>query len=93
MIEGSRRFPAPLVAGAASAGPTSDQYTIVVHMIAAEANTPPFESWAWELYRDGKPLPVRLRENGFKTEHTATLAGRVALRDFLTGLAEEQAKP
>ena len=70
-----------------------DRYTIVVQMIAAEANTPPFKPWAWEIYRDGKPLPLRLRESGFKTEHTATSAGKVALRDFLLGLAEEQAKP
>jgi hypothetical protein len=33
---------------------------------------------------------VRVRELGFKTEHTATLAGKVALRDFLTGLAREE---
>jgi hypothetical protein len=71
----------------------SDRYTIVVHVIAAAASTPPFKPWAWEICRDGKPLPVRLRECGFKTEHTATLAGKVALRDFLSGLAEEQAKP
>jgi hypothetical protein len=38
-------------------------------------------------------LPVRIVESGFKTEHTATLAGKVALRDFLSGLEEEQAKP
>jgi hypothetical protein len=71
----------------------SDQYTIVVHMIAAEANAPPFKPWAWEIYRDGKPLAVRLRENGFKTEHTARMAEKVVLRDFLLGLAEKQAKP
>jgi hypothetical protein len=28
-----------------------------------------------------------------KTEHTATLAGKVALRDFLAGLAREESKP
>jgi hypothetical protein len=35
---------------------------------------------------------VRLREVGFKTDHTATLAGKVALRDFLSGLADEKAQ-
>jgi hypothetical protein len=44
--------------------------------------------WSWEICRDGEPLPARLREDGFKTEHTATAAGRVVLRDFLAGLAE-----
>jgi hypothetical protein len=41
---------------------------------------------------DGGPLPVRIRESGFKTEHTAKLAGKVALRDFLVGLAREEDK-
>jgi hypothetical protein len=70
-----------------------DRYTIVVRMIAAEAGASPFKPWRWEIYRDGEPLPVRIRESGFKSEHTATLAGKVALRDFLTGLAQEQAEP
>jgi hypothetical protein len=70
----------------------SDRYTIAVQMIASKADTPPFKPWAWEIYRDGEPLPVRIREGGFKTEHTATLAGRVALRDFLAGLAQELTK-
>jgi hypothetical protein len=69
------------------------RFTIVVHMIAAEADVPPFKPWRWEIYRDGEPLPVRIRESGFKTEHTATLAGKVALRDFLSSLEKELAKP
>jgi hypothetical protein len=71
----------------------ADRYTIAVHMIAAKADAPPFKPGQWEICRDGEPLPVRIRESGFKTEHTATLAGKVALRDFLSGLEEEQAKP
>lgn len=67
------------------------RYTIVVDATAAGA--PPFKPWRWEIYRDGEPLPVRIRESGFKSEHTATLAGKVALRDFLTGLEQEQARP
>jgi hypothetical protein len=70
-----------------------DRYTIVVHMIAAEAAASPFKPWRWEIYRDGEPLPVRIRESGFKTQHTAKLAGKVALRDFLSSLEEELAKP
>jgi hypothetical protein len=71
----------------------NDRYTIAVQMIAAQADALPFKPWTWEIYRDGTPLPVRVREAGFKTERTATLAGKVALRDFLTGLAQEQSKP
>jgi hypothetical protein len=64
------------------------QYTIVVAETAGNL----FKRWGWEIYRDGEPLPVRIRESGFKTEHTARLAANVALRNFLSGLAEEQAK-
>jgi hypothetical protein len=49
--------------------------------------------WSWEICRDGEPLPARLREDGYKTEYTATAAGSVALRYFLAGLAEEERKP
>jgi hypothetical protein len=68
-----------------------ERYGIVVYVIAARANTPPFKPWAWEICRDGEPLPARIREGGFKTEHTARLAAKVALRDFLSGLAQDQA--
>jgi hypothetical protein len=75
-------------------GPTMSQderYGIVVYMVAARVNAPPFKPWAWEICRDGEPLPARIRESGFKTEHTARLAAKVALKDFLSGLAQEQA--
>jgi hypothetical protein len=65
-----------------------NQYIIVVAETAGNL----FKRWGWEICRDGEPLPVRIRESGFKTEHTARLAANVALRDFLSGLAEEQAK-
>jgi hypothetical protein len=68
-----------------------ERYGIVVYIVAARANAPPFKPWAWEICRDGEPLPARIREGGFKTEHTARLAAKVALRDFLSGLAQEQA--
>jgi hypothetical protein len=50
-------------------------------------------TWSWEIYRNGEPLPARFRADGFKSEYTATLAGRAALRDFLAGLAEEEGEP
>ena len=59
-----------------------DRYDIVVYLLAAQANAPPFKSWAWEICRDGEPLPARIRESGFKTEHTAKLAAKVALRGY-----------
>jgi hypothetical protein len=68
----------------------TSRYTLVVRAQQSGSRSKP---WGWEICRNGRPLPVRLREAGFKTEHTATLAGNVALREFLTGLAEEQAKP
>jgi len=68
-----------------------DRYGIVVYIVAAQANAAPFKPWAWEICRDGEPLPARMREGGFKTEHTARLAAKVALRHFLSGLAQEQA--
>jgi hypothetical protein len=66
-----------------------DRYTLVVRARRSAIHPRP---WGWEICRDAQPLPVRIRESGFKTEHTATLAGKVALRDFLAGLADEQSK-
>jgi hypothetical protein len=66
----------------------NQQYTVVV--VRSGSSLRP---WEWEIYRDGKPLPARLSETGFRSEHTAKLAGNVALRDFLSGLAQEETKP
>jgi hypothetical protein len=66
------------------------RYTLVVRARGERHHPRP---WGWEICRDGEPLPARLREEGFKTEYTATAAGRAALRDFLAGLAEEETKP
>jgi hypothetical protein len=46
--------------------------------------------WEWEVYRDGSPLPARLRERGFRSERSARGAGALALRRFLRALREEQ---
>jgi hypothetical protein len=67
-----------------------EHYTIVFGRNLERA---PLKPWAWEIYRDGKPLPIPLRREGFKSEHTAKLAGAVALREFLSALAREQAEP
>jgi hypothetical protein len=67
-----------------------EHYTIVFGRCRDRA---PLKPWAWEIYRDGKPLPIPLRREGFKSEHTAKLAGAVALREFLSALAREEAKP
>jgi hypothetical protein len=65
------------------------RYTLVVGALLSGDDPKP---WSWEICRDGEPLPARLREVGFRTEHTATLAGKVALRDFLAHLACEEDK-
>ena len=68
----------------------NEHYTIVLGRSRDHA---PLKPWAWEIYRDGKPLPIPLRRDGFKSEHTAKLAGAVALREFLSALARQEAKP
>jgi hypothetical protein len=45
--------------------------------------------WGWEICRDSEPL-CEFENSDSKTEHTATLAGKVALRDFLIGLVQEE---
>jgi hypothetical protein len=66
------------------------RYTLVVRARGERDHPRP---WSWEICRDGEALPARLREDGFKTEYTATAAGKVVLRNFLAGLAEEESKP
>ena len=66
-----------------------EHYTIV---LGRRCDGTPLKPFAWEIYRDGKPLPIPLRREGFKSEQTAKLAGAVALREFLSELAQEQAK-
>jgi hypothetical protein len=46
--------------------------------------------WGWEIYRDGQPLPVRLRRGPYSSKQGAERAGAKALREFLAGLAREQ---
>jgi hypothetical protein len=84
---GTRRAGEP--SGCPKAMPEAERYTLVVRARSERHHPRP---WGWEICRDGDPLPARLREEGLKTEHTATMAGRVALRDFLQGLAEEEGR-
>jgi hypothetical protein len=67
-----------------------EHYTIVLGRCGDRV---PLKPWAWEIHRDGKPLPIPLRREGFKSEHTAKLAGAAVLREFLSALAQEEAKP
>jgi hypothetical protein len=46
-------------------------------------------TWEWEIYRLGKPLPVRMRDGPFKSPDVALSSGQVALREFLTLLGED----
>lgn len=48
------------------------------------------QSWEWEIYRSGKPLPVPLRDGNYKAKNTTEAAGQVALREFLEALDREQ---
>jgi hypothetical protein len=82
--------PQDVIPGESAAPRQPNRYTLVVTTRPSASHPMP---WGWEIYRDGQPLPARLREFGFKTEHTATAAGRVALRDFLAGLAREESRP
>jgi hypothetical protein len=66
----------------------NDRYTV-----ATVRSGSSFSSWGCEVYRNGKPLPARLWDSGFKSEHTAKLAGNAALREFLSDLAREENKP
>jgi hypothetical protein len=47
-------------------------------------------SWVWEIYRDGEPLPVPVKDGNYKSRRIAEVAGNVALREFLEALARDQ---
>jgi len=48
------------------------------------------EAWCWEIRRKGRPMGVRLWHGGFRSHRAAQSAGRIALEDFLNGLAMER---
>lgn len=62
-----------------------DEYTVVVVNRGQFARL-----WEWEIYRNGQPLPVRLRRENFRSQPAALAAGKIALRGFLEALAREQ---
>jgi hypothetical protein len=47
-------------------------------------------SWEWEIYRNGEPLPARVRDGPYKSVRTAESVGSVALREFLQALNREK---
>jgi transcriptional regulator with XRE-family HTH domain len=61
---------------------TSNKYHVVVTLRGL--------SWEWEIYRDGIPLPVRLRDGFYRSKSAAGTAGRIAIREFLEALDREQ---
>jgi hypothetical protein len=65
--------------------PGRDKYSVVV----VQRGGLPIR-WQWEIYRNGQPLLVRLRDGNFRSESTAEAAGKIALREFLEALAREQ---
>jgi hypothetical protein len=48
------------------------------------------QSWEWEIFRGGMPLPVPLRGGNYKAKNATEAAGQVALREFLEALDREQ---
>jgi hypothetical protein len=66
---------------------SEENYTIVV----AQPN--PHSPWEWEVYRNGAPLPARLRKGDFRSEGTARAAGKMALLEFLAALSRENSRP
>jgi hypothetical protein len=65
---------------------SEENYTIVV----AQPN--PHSPWEWEVYRNGAPLPARLRKSDFRSEGTARAAGKMALLEFLAALSRENSR-
>jgi hypothetical protein len=71
------------------APPAVSAYTLVVYRTGRSL----LSAWGWEVYREGKPLPARLRRDGFRSELNATRSGNAALREFLLARAREQGAP
>jgi uncharacterized membrane protein len=58
--------------------------------VVVEQPDPNSWRWGWELYRNGQPLPVRLRRGPYASKQGAERAGAKALREFLAALEREQ---
>jgi len=61
----------------------------IYHVAVTQSGSAPAR-WEWEIFRNGQPLPARLREGDFRSERTARAAGNVALREFLQALDRDQ---
>jgi hypothetical protein len=62
-----------------------DEYNVMVAQRSQVARR-----WEWEIFRNGRPLPVPLRGGRFWSKRAAKAAGEAALRDFLEALVREQ---
>ena len=60
-------------------------YTVVTSETTKRPNP-----WKWELYRDGKPLGVKVFREGYVSQTAADFAGQRALKEFLQLLAQEE---
>jgi hypothetical protein len=47
------------------------------------------ERWSWEIRRKSQPLGIKMTTDGFQSEMAAQFAGKRALADFLSDLAQE----
>jgi hypothetical protein len=47
------------------------------------------ERWSWEIRRNSQPLGIKMTTDGFQSEMAAQFAGKRALADFLSDLAQE----
>jgi hypothetical protein len=63
--------------------------TVRYHFVVKQPD-PTSWVWAWEVYRDGQPLPVPLRGDNYSSVEGAKSAGGKALREFLAGLERKQ---
>ena len=63
----------------------ADKYHVVT-----QQPDPNWWRWEWEIFRNGKPLPVRLRGGNHPSKNSAERAGTRALREFLVDLGREQ---
>jgi len=48
------------------------------------------ERWGWEIHRKSQPLGIKLQEVGFQSRMAAEFAGKRALAEFLSDLAQEE---
>ena len=47
------------------------------------------ERWSWEIRRKSQPLGIKMTADGFQSDSAAQFAGKKALADFLSDLAQE----